>query len=213
MKNDLTEVVVVIDRSGSMEPFWGDVQEGFNSFIGAQKKLDGECDLTLYSFDYEIEKLYDKTPIKDVDGLKGIIPRGTTSLYDAIGTCINEIGDRLSNTPDEEKPSKVIVAIFTDGAENSSKEFDSIKVKEMIKHQEEKYSWEFLFLASGFDAFQEAQNLNLQRGISTISSSNGHSASYDLLNTYTSLSRAGLTTSNVDFLQAEYDRIVVNKTK
>ena len=211
MKNNLTEIAMIVDRSGSMSPFWDDVSNGFDGFIKNQKELQGECDFTLYVFDNEIDKIYDKVSIKDVNTIGSIYPRGMTALYDAIGTCINEVGNRLSNTPEDEKPSKVIVAIFTDGAENSSVEFNSSKIGDMIKHQEEKYSWEFLFLAAGYDAFQEAGhiNMNLSRSVSAAASSDGYSASYNTLNTFTSLVRNSVDTSTIN-LQYEYDKEVTS---
>lgn len=163
MKKDLTEIIFIIDRSGSMDRLTQDTIGGFNSFIENQKKEAGEAKLTTVLFDDNYEVLHDGVDLKEVKPLtdKEYYARGTTALLDAVGKTITEVGNRLSNTPEEERPEKVMVIITTDGAENASKEYTKSKVKEMIEEQTNKYSWVFMFLGANIDAVSEAQSIGI----------------------------------------------------
>lgn len=169
-KPNLVEIVCVVDRSGSMDLIKTDAIGGFNHFLEEQKKLPGEARFTLALFDHEYEVLFDNVNIQDVPPLNEATycPRGSTALLDAIGRAIVTVGGRLSKTPEHERPSKVIVAILTDGLENASSEYKRSKIFEMIKHQGEVYSWAFIFLAANQNAIQEGASL----GISTKDSHN-----------------------------------------
>ena len=136
MKNNLTEIVFILDRSGSMSRLVEDTIGGFNSFIETQKKEVGEAVLTTILFDDQYEILHNGVDIKNVKPMttKEYSARGMTALLDAIGKTINNVGDRLNKTDDKDKPSKVIFVITTDGQENSSKEFTQKQIKEMIEH-------------------------------------------------------------------------------
>ncbi len=136
---------------------------GFNTFLEEQKKLPGEATLTYIQFDTEYEVIHENKPLKDVQPIneKCYVPRGSTALLDAIGKTVEAAGRRLSNTPEENRPEKVIVAILTDGEENASRQYSLPKIKEMIKHQKEKYSWEFIFLGANQDAFAEAMKIGI----------------------------------------------------
>lgn len=149
------EIVCIIDRSGSMLDIRGDAIGGFNSFIEDQKKVPGEATVTFVQFDTEYEVVYSGTPIQDVPELTSstYVPRGATALRDAIGRTIDDVGARLNSIPQNDRPDKVIVVILTDGHENSSMSYSHEKVLEMIKHQREKYSWEFIYLGATEDAF------------------------------------------------------------
>ena len=149
MKQGLSEIICIIDRSGSMGIIKNDAIGGFNTFLEEQKKLPGEATLTYIQFDTEYEVVHENKPLKDVQPINGsiYIPRGRTALLDAVGKTIDATGRRLANTPEENRPEKIIVAILTDGEENASHQYNLSKIKEMIKHQKEKYSWEFIFLA------------------------------------------------------------------
>jgi len=164
MKENLTEIIFILDRSGSMRSLTNDTIGGFNAFVENQKKEDGEATLTTVLFDYEYELLHDGVNLKDVNPLtnKEYFARGSTALLDAIGRAINTVGGRLDNTPEDEKPSKVIFVITTDGEENSSKEFRQSQIKEMIEHQTETYNWQFIFLGANIDAVSTAQNFGIQ---------------------------------------------------
>ena len=160
MRKDLTETVAIVDRSGSMAVILDDAQGGVNSLIKDQKNGDGECNFTLVQFDTEYEVIHDGIPIGDVSEYE-LKPRGGTALLDAIGQTINTVGNRLSKMPESERPSLVVVAIATDGHENSSKEFNKSQIKEMIERQQNVYSWKFIFLGANQDAFSEAGGIGI----------------------------------------------------
>jgi hypothetical protein len=182
MNNNLTEIVFILDMSGSMSPLKSDVIGGYNSFIGEQKKLPGDALVTLVVFDHEYKVVYSGKPIKDVPVLDGTVysPRGSTALLDTLGRTINDIGSRLSGTPEEERPGKIIIAINTDGEENCSLEFNREQIKEMITHQSDVYNWEFLFIGANIDVVKEAGSLGIRaiNTVSYVSDSDGMSASY-----------------------------------
>lgn len=164
MRSDLTEIAFVLDRSGSMHPITDDAIGGFNTFLTDQQALPGEAHLTLVLFDHEYQVPYQHADIKTVPPLDAAtyVPRGMTALLDAVGRTVNDIGARLAGTPEAERPAKVIFAILTDGQENASRDYTFAKVSGMIKHQQEKYSWEFIFLAANQDAIAAAGALAIQ---------------------------------------------------
>lgn len=167
MKTNLTEIVFILDRSGSMKHLTSDTIGGFNSFIDEQKKVDGEALLTTILFDDEYEILHNGVNLKVVKPLttNEYSVRGFTALLDAIGKTINEVGDRLSKTKEEERPSKVIFIITTDGEENSSKEFKQEQVKSMIENQTNNYNWQFIFLGANIDAVATAQRYGINANL------------------------------------------------
>lgn len=158
MKDNLTNIVFILDRSGSMSNLTKETIGGYNSFIEKQKEENGEATLTTVLFDTDYQVLHDNVDIKKVKQITGkeYWARGCTALNDAIGKTINTVGDRLRSTNEEDRPSKVIFVITTDGEENASKEFSYEKIKEMIQHQENKYNWQFLFLASNLSNDKKA---------------------------------------------------------
>lgn len=163
MKN-ATEIVVVMDKSGSMFAIQDDARGGFNSFLKEQQAVPGEAHLTLVLFNTTIDQKPRK-PLLAVEPLtdKTYRPDGCTALLDALGHSINELGKQLSNLPEEERSDKVIFVVITDGQENSSLEFGNAKIKEMIEHQETKYSWQFVFLGANQDSFCEAAQFGIKR--------------------------------------------------
>jgi hypothetical protein len=162
MNRDLTEIIFLLDRSGSMAGLETDTIGGFNAFIEKQRQLEGETIVTAVLFDDRYEILWN-----GIDANKAILTdkeyyvRGSTALLDAVGKTILDVGYRLSKTSEETRPGKVIFVITTDGLENSSREFSYEKVKELIKHQQEKYNWEFIFLGANIDAAKEAGNIGI----------------------------------------------------
>ena len=170
MKENLTEIVFILDQSGSMQPLESDTIGGFNSYVESQKKEPGEAYITTVLFDDQYEILHNHVNINDVPPLTSAQyrPGGLTALMDAIGRTINSVGKRLADTPEEERPSHVIFVITTDGYENASREFDREQVKRMIQHQQDKYSWQFLFLGAGIDAYKEARSIGIG-GVHTMS--------------------------------------------
>jgi len=168
MKEDLTDITLVLDRSGSMSRIKDDTIGGFNEFLEDQQKVEGEASFTLVQFDDEYERVHNALPIKDVPKLDDntFVPRGMTRLLDAIGKTIVITGQRLKEMKEEERPGRVIFVIFTDGGENDSQEFGGPEGKKevfnMIKHQTDKYKWEFVFLGAKQDAISVGGGLGLK---------------------------------------------------
>ena len=161
---NLTEIVCVLDRSGSMTSMQKDAIGGFNTFLKEQKEAKiGECKLTMNLFDHEQLIVHDCELLDAVEPLTGrtYSPRGATALLDALGMTINLVGDRLSKTPEEKRPGAVIFVVLTDGAENASVEFHYDAVQELIKRQTEKYKWQFIFLAQGLDANKMGRSIGM----------------------------------------------------
>ena len=163
MNKNLTEIIFLLDRSGSMAGLERDTIGGFNAFIERQYELEEETILTTVLFDDCYEILWNGIIVKEAKLTdKDYYVRGTTALLDAVGKTILDVGYRLSQTSEEERPEKVIFVITTDGMENSSREFTHKKVKELIKHQQEKYNWEFIFMGANIDAAKEADNIGIE---------------------------------------------------
>jgi hypothetical protein len=152
-----TDITVVLDRSGSMASIADDVIGGLNTFIRAQAQVEGEACFTLVQFDDQYEVVHAHVPIQDVPPLtaQSYVPRGSTALLDAIGRTIVATGARLAMMPEADRPQAVIFAVQTDGLENASREFSRQQVFDMIRHQEAKYGWQFVFLAADQDAIAE----------------------------------------------------------
>jgi hypothetical protein len=164
MNKNVTEIVFLLDRSGSMSGLERDTIGGFNAFIERQCQLEGETLLTAVLFDDQYEVLWngvDATKARLTD--KEYYVRGTTALLDAVGKSILDVGHRLSKTPEDGRPANIIFVITTDGMENASREFSYEKVKELIKHQQEKYSWEFIFMGANIDVAEEAGHLGISK--------------------------------------------------
>jgi hypothetical protein len=152
-----TDITVVLDRSGSMAAIAGDVIGGLNTFIQGQSQVEGEARFTLVQFDDRYEVVHAHVPVEQVPPLtdRTYVPRGSTALLDAIGRTIIDTGARLAMLPEAERPEAVIFAVQTDGLENASREFTREQVFAMIRHQEEKYAWQFVFLAADQNAIDE----------------------------------------------------------
>ncbi|MGM0490362.1 MAG: vWA domain-containing protein [Planctomycetota bacterium] len=178
MRPDLTDVTLVVDRSGSMDAIREDAEGGVNSFIQDLGKGQGEALLTLVQFDTEYEFVHKGVPSQDVPKYE-LHPRGMTALLDAVGRAINETGQRLAALEEKDRPGLVLFVIMTDGMENSSVEFSKSQVKKMIEHQQAKYQWHFTFLGANQDAFSEAGGMGVQAaGVAQYSPSKV-SAAYD----------------------------------
>jgi uncharacterized protein YegL len=182
MKSNYVHVCFVIDESGSMSGREADVVGGFKKVIDEQKEnVSGSCSISYYKFATTVKKVYIGTDVNSVEYLDGKYkPCGLTALYDGIGTAIDEIGKWLSDMPEEERPEKNLIVVMTDGEENHSSEYTASKVKEMIKHQEEKYNWTFVYMGSDLSNAQDANNL----GFTTrcFSSSDVYGANYSIIN-------------------------------
>jgi len=163
MKANLTELVFILDRSGSMGGMENDTIGGFNSMLTKQQNEDGECRITTVLFDHEYEILHDRIDIKAVSPItdNDYFVRGQTALLDAVGKTINKIGDVQKNTAEEYRAGKVLFVITTDGMENASRKFGYGKIKKMIEKQKSKHNWEFLFLGANIDAVEVAENFGI----------------------------------------------------
>ena len=163
MNKNLTEMVFILDRSGSMSHLEADTIGGYNSLLEKQKREQGEAVVTTVLFDDKYELIHDHADIKKVNPLtdREYFARGSTALLDAIGKTINHVGHRHKYAPDSEVPSKTMVVIITDGFENASREFSQPQIKSMIEHQKERYGWEFLFLGANIDAVNTARNYGI----------------------------------------------------
>lgn len=173
----LTELVVIVDRSGSMASIQADAQGGLNTFIEEQKACPGEATLTLVQFDTNYEMLCENKPLRDVQPYT-LVPRGATALLDAMGITIAKVGERLRQTPEDRRPGKVLVAIITDGEENSSREFSRERVFDMIKHQHDVYKWEFVFIAANQDAIRTGANYGISNSMNFAATSVGTQCAY-----------------------------------
>ena len=162
MNEQLTELIFILDRSGSMAGLENDTIGGFNSLVKKQCELPGKTNVTAVLFDDEYEVLWEGMDAeKAVLTEKEYYVRGMTALLDAVGKTILSVRGRLANTASDKLPRKVLFVITTDGYENASREFTYKKVKEMIKFQQEKHQWEFLFIGANIDAAEEAGNLGV----------------------------------------------------
>lgn len=207
MKQNLTDVTIVLDRSGSMEQVRGDTIGGYNAFVGQQAKDPGETLVSLVQFDTAYEPVYSLVKASDVKPLDyhSFVPRGGTALYNALGRVINELGARLDATPEADRPGKVIVVIITDGEDNQSREFTQAQVAAAIKHQRETYKWDFVFLAANIDAERAASAISIPKSSAMNYSHNaaGTEAAFVGTAAYVSRSKAGIIGNG--FTQGERD--------
>ena len=161
MRTDLTDITVIMDRSGSMQACQVEAENGLNRFIKEQQAQPGEALFSLMQFDDQYEVVHQAVPIQNVPKCT-LVPRGMTALLDTVGKTINTTGERLAAMPEAERPGLVIVVIITDGMENASQEFKREQIKDMITHQQEKYNWQFTFLGANQDAFAEAGAIGIK---------------------------------------------------
>ena len=163
MKNNITELVFILDRSGSMSGFEDDTIGGFNSMIEKQKEKDGFVFVSTVLFDNESEVLHDRVEIREVKPMTrdDYEVGGCTALLDAIGGAIHHIGNVHKYARPEDVPAHTIFVITTDGMENASHHYDYTKIRKMIERQKDKYGWEFLFLGANIDAAAEAKRFGI----------------------------------------------------
>ena len=199
MNDDYSHIVFIMDRSGSMWAQAADAIGGFNSFVNSQKALPGKATMSLILFDHEYLKPYDFLPIEKVEELTPatFVPRGSTALRDAVGRAINETGAHLASLPENERPGRVLVSIITDGRENASSEFSAQEIKDMIEHQQTKYSWQITFLSSDISASEQALSYGFSPG-NTRSAKSIASA----LNGYTLSARNSRTSTREAYLSS-----------
>ena len=165
MKKNLTELVMILDRSGSMGGLESDTIGGYNSMLRKQREADGEVLVSTVLFDDRSEVLYDRVPLEKLPQMteKEYYVRGSTALLDAVGSAIHHIGNVHKYAREEDRPEKTIFVITTDGMENASREYSYDRVKKMVERQKEKYGWEFLFLGANIDAVETAAHFGIDR--------------------------------------------------
>lgn len=185
--NNLTELVFILDRSGSMSGLESDTIGGFNAMIEKQKKESGEAYVSTVLFDHVSEVLHDRVPLKKIPKMTGkdYTVRGCTALIDAIGGAIHHIGNIHKYARPEDVPAHTMFIITTDGMENASRKYSSDEVKKMIERQKEKYGWEFLFIGANIDAVETAAKFGIDRNraVNYHADSEGTQTLYETLST------------------------------
>lgn len=186
MKTNGTELVFILDRSGSMAGLEADTIGGYNAMLAKQKKEEGEATVTTVLFNHDIDLLHDRITIKGVAPIteQEYEVGGTTALLDAIGSTIHKIGNVQKRTSEEERAGKVLFVITTDGMENASREYDYAKIKAMIEHQKVTYGWEFIFLGANIDALSTASKFGIQEdyAVNYHADSEGTQVNFEALN-------------------------------
>lgn len=185
MRKGLTEVVFILDRSGSMRGLEADTIGGFNSLLEKQRREEGEAYISTVLFDDQTEVLYDRVPIAKTEPMNDsqYYVRGCTALLDAIGGAIHHIANIHKYAREEDRPEKTLFIITTDGMENSSHIYTYDKIKKMVERQKEKYGWEFLFLGANIDAIEVAGRFGIDadRAINYESDSVGTALNYQVI--------------------------------
>ena len=195
MKSNLLHICFVLDESGSMYNSVDDVIGGFQKLIDEQKgEKNGECIISLYRFSGTVKKDYIGKPVNEVPKLY-YSPGGCTAMNDGVGTAIDEIGKWLSAMNESERPSKNIIVIMTDGQENASKEYNFDTVKSKIKHQEEKYSWTFVYMGTNLQDLKDANRLGIK--MRSVSGSRNIAANYSHIDTYAKALRSSTNAASV----------------
>lgn len=187
MMEKYINILGILDRSGSMWSIIDNAISGFNYFLNEQKTVKGKANLqtTLFDTEFTISEMKDIQKVNEFTK-KTYVPGGGTSLYDAIGSTIDNELDKLSTLPKEERPSKTIIVVLSDGEENSSREYHQDLIKRMINEMREEFNWEFIFLAANQDAILTADGLGISRG----NSMNFDATSDGINDAYNSMSKA-----------------------
>ncbi len=194
MKKGLTEVIFILDRSGSMSGLENDTIGGFNGMLKKQRLEDGEANVTTVLFDDKIEMLHKREDINKVSH-EDYYVRGCTALLDAIGQSINYMKNVQRYAKEDDRAENVLFIITTDGYENSSKEYNYSKIKKMINEQKEKYNWNFLFLGANIDAISTAERFGIAEEFASnyVADEEGTKLTYEVMNTVISKCRTSET--------------------
>lgn len=203
---DLTDVTLIVDRSGSMLAIRSEAERGVNDFIASQVAVPGELLLSLVQFDTTCEVLHHAVPVANVPRYT-LQPRGNTALLDAIGRSIDETGLRLAAMPEAERPGLVMMVILTDGAENASSTYSYDRIAEMIQHQQSVYSWKFIFLSSDLNAIRSAKDLGIaDHGVACFRAANVSEAWHVMGNKVVAMRQSRQVTSDVTVQFSEDER-------
>ena len=202
MRKGLTEIVFILDRSGSMSGLEADTIGGFNGLIEKQKKEEGEAYVSVVLFDDETEVLYDRVDIKKIEPMndRQYYVRGCTALLDAVGGAIHHIKNVHRYAREEDVPEKTLFIITTDGMENASKMYSYSKVKKMVEHEKKKYNWEFLFLGANIDAVQVANQFGVKanRAVRFHSDEMGTELNYNIMSHMVSCARSAKSAMDME---------------
>jgi uncharacterized protein YydD (DUF2326 family) len=194
MKKGLTELIFILDRSGSMSGLGSDTIGGYNAMLEKQKKEPGEAVITTVLFDDKYELLHDRINIRGIEPIteKEYYVRGTTALLDAVGRTISKIVNVQKHTVEDERAENVMFVITTDGMENASREYSYEKIRRMIEHQKSKYGWEFIFLGANIDAVDTAERFGIgqDRAVNYNADSEGTLLNYEVISETVSNLRA-----------------------
>lgn len=208
-ENNITELVFILDRSGSMSGLESDTIGGFNAMIEKQKKEDGEAYVSTVLFDNESSVLHDRLPLDKVPKMtaRDYSVRGCTALVDAIGSAIHHIGNIHKYARPEDVPAHTMFVITTDGQENASYKYSSDTVKKMIERQKEKYGWEFLFIGANIDAVETAASFGIarNRAVNYHADSEGTQVLYETISAPISAMRKNQAISDTWGAQIEED--------
>lgn len=212
MKNNTTELVFILDRSGSMSGLETDTIGGFNAMLEKQKKMDGKCFVSTVLFNNESKVIHDRVTLEKVKPMtdRDYTVGGCTALLDAIGDAIKHIGNIHKYAHPEDVPENTMFVITTDGMENASHRYNSHQVKEMIERQKKKYGWEFIFVAANIDAVEMARNFGIDenRAVNYHADSQGTACLYDNVSNVVCNVRKGLGIENgwSEKLQKDFKR-------
>ena len=211
MKKDLTELVFILDRSGSMQSLTSDTIGGFNSLIEKQRRETGECLVSTVLFNNNSEVLHDRKQLSDIREMTAsdYSAQGGTALIDAIGAAIHHIGNIHKYARDEDIPEHTLFVIITDGMENSSRTYASDKVKEMIERQKTKYGWEFLFIGANIDAVEPAQSFGISedRAVDYLADEEGTDTVFESVCAAVSMTRKAKLSDNwSDNIKSDYKK-------
>lgn len=211
--NKLTELVMIIDRSGSMSGMEESTIEGYNKLLKEQKAIEGEVLVSTVLFDHEVEVLHDRLPIRKVNYLthRDYQTRGCTALLDAVGGAIHHIARLHKHTNPKYRPGRTLFVIITDGMENASRRYTYPQVKQMIDKEKEKYDWEFLFLGANIDAARDAGRMGIDadHAVDYHSDARGTQLNYEVLSRAVGsvrMSRAPLSKGWKKDIDADYKR-------
>ena len=217
MKNNLTELVLILDMSGSMDHLTSDTIEGFNSVVKEHNDSQGEVLVTTYVFNNESKMIHDRLPISKVPPMteKEYSARGCTALLDAIGGAIEHVVGIHRYAREEDVPEHTIFVITTDGMENASHKFSAEQVKDKIRHEQEKYGWEFIFLAANIDAIETAESFGIapSRAVNYVADEAGTERVYEAVNYAARSVREGRCLARDDSWRRKIDADYKRKSK
>lgn len=193
---DFTDIIAIIDRSGSMDTIREDSEGGFNAFVKEQAETPGEANISLYQFDDFYDTVYENKPVAEAPAFN-LKPRGMTALLDAVGKTIKSRGEYYASLEENQRPARVVVVIITDGQENSSREYTLEQIKAMITEQTDTYKWNFIFLGANMDAIQAGaqMGISMANSMSYMASSAGTANSYSAITRVVSNYKSGASVS------------------